>query len=123
MTADEPSMPATKEDIRGFALDRFRLKLVWKSDLINASSFNPLDLSIIDFEIARASPRFVGLSFSTFANLLCLEKFTDQQTPVTGHFIYNHPGDIVIERRDNGLCLGSADAAMPNWSDRLWSPA
>jgi hypothetical protein len=123
VTADELSMPAPKEDIRAHALDRFGIRLIWKSDLINLAEFNPLDLSLIDFEIARYSSRFIGLSFSTFSNLLCLEKFASQRNSVAGHFIYNHPGEVLRERLDNGFALGSADAVVRNWSDRLWAEA
>jgi hypothetical protein len=123
VTSDELSMPASKEEIRAYALDRFGIRLIWKSDLINLAEFNPLDLSLIDFEIARYSSRFIGLSFSTFSNLLCLEKFAAQRSTVTGHFIYNHPGEVLRERLDNGFALGSADAVVRNWSDRLWTEA
>lgn len=121
VTCDEPSLSAPKEDIRRFAQQHFGIGLLWKSDLIDVSPFNPLDLSIIDFEIARRAPRFVGLSLSTFANLLCVEAFTARRRRVASHFIYNHPGDTVRERHDNGLCLASADAVRPNWTDTLWA--
>lgn len=120
VTCDEPSLPVSKEVIRQFAQQRFGIGLLWKSDLIEPAQFNPLDLSIIDFEVARRAPRFIGMSLSTFANLLCMEAFTAQRRHVTGHFVYNHPGDTVRERHDNGLCLASAEAVLPNWTDRLW---
>lgn len=123
VTTDELSMPAPKEDIRAYALDRFGIRLMWKSDLIDLAEFNPLDLSLIDFEIARCSSRFIGISFSTFSNLLCLEKFASQRSSVAGHFIYNHPGDVLRERLDNGFTIFSAEAVTRNWSDRLWAEA
>jgi len=123
VTADEFSMPVPKEEIRAYALDRFGIRLIWKSDLIKLEEFSALDLSLIDFEIARYSPRFIGLSYSTFSNLLCLEKFANQRNSVTGHFIYNHPGEILRERSDNGFAILSAEVVEKNWSDRLWVEA
>jgi hypothetical protein len=121
VTGDELSMPASKEDIRAHALDRFGIRLIWKSDLINLAEFNPLDLSLIDFEIARYSPRFIGISYSSFANLLCIEKFASLRLPVRGHFIYNHLGDILHERHDNGFTHSSIDAIARNGSDTIWT--
>jgi hypothetical protein len=121
VTADEASMPVPKDEIRAFAHDRFGIRLIWKSDLIDTTRFNPLDLSLIDFEIAKYSPVFVGQSFSTFSNVLCLEKFALQRAPVTGHFIYNHLGDTVRQRRDNGFMGTSTRVVVPNASDSLWS--
>jgi hypothetical protein len=115
VTADEQSMPAPKEAIRTACRDRFGLVLLWKSDLLPAEQIElltPLDLSLIDFEIAKASPRFIGLTTSTFSNLLCLEKFAAARQPVRGHYIYNCRGDTVRERQDNGCCGGGAQAAL-----------
>jgi hypothetical protein len=121
VTADELSMPVPKEDIRSYALGKFGIRLIWKSDLVNLAEFTPLDLSLIDFEIARYSSCFIGLSFSTFSNLLCLEKFARSRRSVTGHFVYNHPGDVLRERRDNGFAISSGAVVNQNWSDGLWA--
>jgi hypothetical protein len=122
VTADESSLPVPKEQIREWARQRHGLRLVWKSDLLDVAAFTPLDLSIIDFEIARRAERFVGVSYSSFANLLCLEQFAAARRPVGNHFIYNHPGDQLRPRRDNGFAIASAEVVLPHWSDRLWLP-
>ncbi|HVZ06862.1 hypothetical protein [Rhodopila sp.] len=123
VTTDESILPVGKDAIRAMALDRFGIRLIWKSDLIALSGFNALDLSILDFELARDAPRFIGQSFSSFANLACLEKFARQRRPVRGHFIYNHPGDTVRERLDNGLASASPQVVTANWTDGLWMSA
>ena len=72
-----------------------------------------LDLSLIDFEIAKHSRRFVGLTSSTFSNMLGIEKFANTGQPVTGHYIYNRLGDAVVERKDNGFTSSSHQALSP----------
>ena len=119
MTSDEKSMPASKDEIRAFSRARFGIDLLWKSDLlgVNIEQLNPLDLSLIDYEIARYCPQFVGQTASTFANILCLEKFARTRKDVTGHFIYNCLGDMVRERRDNGFSSSAHGALLPS---RVW---
>jgi hypothetical protein len=115
-TSDENAMLSSKNEIRTFCRSRFGLELLWKSDLLDpavASSLTPLDLSLIDFEMAKYSPRFVGLTTSTFSNLLCVEKFASAGKPVTGQYIYNHPGEVVVERRDNGFVTSAQRAVVP----------
>ena len=115
-TSDEASMPATKQQIRQACRGHFGIDLFWKSDLLTAafaSTLTPLDLSLIDFEIARYSPRFIGLTTSTFSNMLGIEKLAATRKPVRGHFIYNHRGDTVLERQDNGLRSDTAGAMQP----------
>src|SRR6202020_1893546 len=98
-TSDENAMLSSKNEIRAFCRSRFGLELLWKSDLLNpalTAGLTPLDLSLIDFEMAKYSPRFVGLTSSTFSNMLCVEKFAGGRKPVTGHYVYNHPGEVVV---------------------------
>ncbi|HYZ22545.1 MAG TPA: hypothetical protein VE690_10350 [Rhodopila sp.] len=116
VTADEASMPVPKDAIRAACRTRFGLEPVWKTDLLPDAfrrRLTPLDLSLIDFEMARACPRFVGLTTSTFANMLALEKLAETRQPVRGHYIYNHPGETVLERQDNGLATAAARAVQP----------
>jgi hypothetical protein len=115
-TSDEQSMPAPKDEIRALCRDTFGIGLLWKSDLLPASliaQLTPLDLSIIDYEIAKASPRFIGLTTSTFSNMLCFEKFALTRKGVRGHYIYNCLGDVVVERNDNGCTTSAQEAVHP----------
>jgi hypothetical protein len=114
-TSDEQSMPAPKDEIRTVCRDRFGIELLWKSDLLPVelvAGLTALDLSMIDYEIAKASPRFVGLTSSTFSNMVCLEKFAATRRPVKGHYIYNCLGDVVRERADNGFASRAQGAVL-----------
>jgi hypothetical protein len=116
VTADEKSMPVSKHEIRTACLGQFGIDLLWKSDLLPAAlveDLTPLDLSLIDYEIARRCPRFVGLTRSTFSNMLGVEGFAATRKPVSGHFIYDGPGDNLIERRDNGFSSSPHGAGSP----------
>jgi len=116
VTADEKSMSASKNEIRSVCRSRFGIDLIWKSDLMPAAlieQLSPLEQSLIDYEMAKCSPRFVGLTSSTFANLMALEKFAITRRPVRGHYIYNCPGDVVQERHDNGYSASPHTAILP----------
>jgi hypothetical protein len=115
-TSDERSMPASKDEIRAVCRDTLGIGLLWKSDLLPPSliaQLTPLDLSMIDYEIAKGSPRFIGFTGSTFSNLLCFEKLATTRKPVRGHYIYNCRGDAVIERKDNGCARNAQRAVLP----------
>jgi hypothetical protein len=115
-TSDENAMLSSKNEIREACRSRFGIELLWKSDLLDPSltaQLTPLDLSLIDFEIAKYSRRFVGLTSSTFSNMLGIEKFAGTGQQVTGHYIYNRLGDVVVERKDNGFTASSHLALSP----------
>ena len=121
-TSDEPSLPAPKDEIRTICRQAFGIELLWKSDLLPVAlqdQLTPLDLSMIDFEIARSSRRFIGLTSSTFANMLSIEKLAETRQPVRGHYIYNCPGDVVRERLDNGYTAAVRKALLPSRADAL----
>lgn len=116
-TSDENALLSSKHEIRELCRARYGIEVLWKSDLLNPSlirDLTPLDLSLIDFEIARHAKRFVGLTTSTFANMLGIEAFAHGRKPVTGHYIYNHPGDLVMERMDNGFTSSVHQALSPD---------
>jgi hypothetical protein len=121
-TSDEQSMPASKQEIRTLSRDAYGIEILWKSDLLPApliGQLTPLDLSMIDYEIAKASPRFVGLTSSTFSNMACLEKFAATRNHVKGHYIYNCLGDVVQERQDNGCASYAQGAVLPSRTEAL----
>jgi hypothetical protein len=106
VVSDEKSMPVLKSDIRAFALAMFDLDLVWKSDLLPdgyCECLTPLELSMIDFAVAKRSACFVGLKLSTFSNMLCFETFVETGATARGHYVYDVRGDKVVERLDNGF--------------------
>jgi hypothetical protein len=116
-TSDENAMLSSKEEIRTLCRSRLGIEVLWKSDLLDPSltgTLTPLDLSLIDFEMAKYSRRFVGLTSSTFSNMLGIEKLANTRQPVTGHYIYNHPGQVVVERKDNGFTSSVHGAISAN---------
>lgn len=108
VVCDESDLPVGKEDIRAAIRERHDIGLVWKSDLLTPDEIAPLSLfeqSILDFEMAMAGPGFVGMSRSTFANMVCFETFGRRRSPTRQHFIYNRPGLRLGQRWDNGAAV------------------
>lgn len=98
-------MPYSKEHMRNQIKNETGIQTFWKSDFIDEVAFNnmtALDASIIDFEIARAAEFFVGLSRSTFANLVSFERFCLAYSNKSKDFIYNIPGSTLGRRVDAG---------------------
>ena len=120
VTSDELSMPVPKVEIKKFAQDNFGISLVFKSDYIDLDQYNPLDLSLIDFDMARSAPTFIGNSLSTFANMACLEKFSRTKAPVRGHYVYNHPSGTLVERRDNGFSISPFEVVNEGKFNGVW---
>ena len=119
---DEAALPVPKEEIRQAVQREFSIELVWKSDLLDEAELNGLSLldrSILDFEMAIAAELFVGLTRSTFSNMVVLEKYARTRAPVERHYIYNVIGPHLALRRDNGAFSVPAVAAAPN----PWDPA
>lgn len=105
VSCDERYMPAHKEHMRQEILKATGIETLWKSDFLDEVTFNemtPLDASLIDFEIARLSDRFVGLSRSTFANLVSFERFAVAYRNRNVDYIYNLPGPTLGKRVDAG---------------------
>jgi SAM-dependent methyltransferase len=105
VVCDEAALPVPKEDIRGAIRREFGIDLFWKSDLIaqdELAKLSLLDLSMLDFELCLAAESFVGLTRSTFSNMVALEKYSRTQAPVERHYIYNMLGPRLALRTDNG---------------------
>ena len=123
VTSDEPALPARKDEIRGIARKEFGIELSWKSDFLSpqdVQSLSPLDLSLIDFEIAVAAERFVGISRSTFSKLVSFEKYARTRAHVQSHFIYNVVGPGLAIRKDNGAHQIPQLAAANDVHDRAF---
>ncbi|MCQ9157063.1 O-fucosyltransferase family protein [Acidomonas methanolica] len=112
---DEGAMPMPKDEIRKIALDNHGIKLFWKSDFIEINDYNPLILSLVDFDIGMASPHFVGTSRSTFSCFVTFEKFCKIRKNIKNHYIYNGPFDDLKERFDNGTTVESRAAVEKTW--------
>jgi len=79
--------------------------LVFKSDFLSRAqmaALKPVNLSLLDFEMAMAAEVFVGTSRSTFSNLAALQKLCANANAPARHFIYNRAGPSLWARTDLG---------------------
>lgn len=98
---DEDDLEQSHAELRQIAAEH-RYQLVFKSDIIGSSTpSSRLMRSVVDFSICLELDAYIGLSRSTFSNMLCLVKATSDPHPQ--HYIYNTPDDHVRLRRDRGL--------------------
>jgi hypothetical protein len=105
ISCDQKHMPFSKEDTKRQIFERSGIVTLWKSDLLTEEEYQqmtPLDASLIDFELAVVSERFVGLSRSTFANLVTFQRFSDAYRNRNVDYVYNLPGDRLGARVDAG---------------------
>ena len=105
ISCDEKHMPMSKSDTKRMVFEKSGINSLWKSDLLSDEEYNemtPLDASLIDFELAKTAERFVGLSRSTFANLVSFERFSFAYRNRDVDFIYNLPGKLLGRRLDAG---------------------
>lgn len=120
VVCDEPGLPVPKAQIRDEIRDEFGVELIWKSDLLPAeelAQLSPLQLSMLDFEMCVAAESFVGLSRSSFSNMVALEKYARRRAPVERHYIYNVAGPSLASRHDNGaFAVAQLAAATDPWA-------
>ena len=105
VVCDEAALPVPREEIRRVCRDVFGITLWWKSDLLSPmmlASLSVLERSILDFDMALHASRFVGLTRSSFSNLVTFERYCMTEQAVRGHYVYNVPGPLVLERHDSG---------------------
>jgi hypothetical protein len=133
IVCDENDLPASKDEIRAAVSGRFGMKTLWKSDVLDSETLrelSTLDRTALDFEVALAAPAFVGLSRSTFSNMVGYESFCRTRRSPPNHFIYNGPGDHLGRRYDNGSRVGPHEVMNPihlreplvplGWDDIHW---
>jgi hypothetical protein len=102
---DEAAVATPKAEIRQVCQSRFGMRLYWKSDFMAAeqiAALNPLERSIIDFELCLRAHNFVGLTRSTFSNLVTFQKFVQRQKRIITDYIYNTDSAWLNQRTDNG---------------------
>lgn len=113
VTWDEAALTIPAAEVRAACRAKHGVELVSKSDLLSPFEMRlltPLGLSMLDFEMALRAPVFVGNTRSTFSNGVTFEKFCLTGAPVTTHYVYNPPGDVVVRRTDNGTTHDPAGA-------------
>ena len=117
VVCDEAALPVSREEIRRVCRDVFGVTLYWKSDLLDAAlldSLSVLERSVLDFDMALHAHRFVGLTRSSFSNLATFERYCMTERAVRGHYVYNVPGPLVLERHDSGAyAIARAAVQMP----------
>jgi hypothetical protein len=112
---DEPACDVSKDVMRNVVHDRFGVDLIWKSDFLGDFDRNlltPLHLSLLDFEMGMDALCFVGLSRSTFSNMITLQKHSILQQHIMAHFIYNKASPEIARRTDNGCCFDPTRATL-----------
>ena len=105
VVCDEAALPVPKEEIRHTVKQQFAIDLFWKTDLLTEDELRDLsllDLSLLDFEMAVAIDTFVGLTRSTFSNMVTLEKYARTRVSSNRHYIYNLKGPKLALRKDVG---------------------
>jgi hypothetical protein len=82
---DEAALPVKPAYLRDFCFVNYQIYLVFKSDFLSRAqmaALKPVNLSLLDFEMAMAAEVFVGTSRSTFSNLAALQKhFANPNAP------------------------------------------
>ena len=100
---DEAALPRTPDSLRESCWNEHQIYLVFKSDFLTFDDMRhlkPVNLSLIDFEIALSAETFVGTSRSTFSNLAALQRNFMGKT--LNHFVYNKRGPHLVKRTDCG---------------------
>jgi hypothetical protein len=110
---DEAALLTPKSEMYESCRAAFDVELFWKSDFLSAediASLNNLELSLLDFELATAGKNYVGISRSTFSNMVTFEKFARTRQSVTTDYIYNNNLSELSLRADNGGGVNPASA-------------
>ncbi|WP_298966316.1 O-fucosyltransferase family protein [uncultured Methylobacterium sp.] len=105
VSCDERYILMPKWTIRENVKKETDFDIVFKSDLINVGDFDAIrqvDASLIDFEVAKIADRFVGMTRSTFSNLVCFERHVCQYKKTRGDYVYNKVGPLLGRRTDLG---------------------
>jgi hypothetical protein len=105
VVCDETALPVPKDEIYQTIKQDFGIDLFWKSDFLaktELSELSQLTLSMLDFQMAVAADSFIGLTRSTFSNMVTFEKYARIRRNVDDHYIYNALGPRLAIRRDNG---------------------
>lgn len=112
--ADEPSMPASKEQIKLDLLQTFGIRALFKTDFLGTSGddfFRPNEHSLIDMALCVDGKNFVGTTRSTFSNMVALQRYSAEAHKEQS-YIYNHMSLRLKRRVDNGAAA-SVDQAVP----------
>jgi len=102
---DEAAVMTPKAEMREVCQSELGIKLLWKSDFLSDGrrrNLTPLDLSIIDFDLGLTARHFVGISRSTFSNMVTFQKYLTLRQKNRNDYIYNNNSRSLDRRTDNG---------------------
>lgn len=108
---DEDDLPLPHENIKKIARN-YGLNIFFKRDLLESKIVLPKSrilLSMIDFTIAMKATHYVGLTRSTFSNVLAFTRNYGQDSKAN-HLIYNKIGFGCHLRTDDGISIDPATA-------------
>lgn len=111
---DEDDLSKDINEVKAKA-NMFDMELIFKENILKLGIQLPesrLIRSVIDFEIALESQSFIGLSRSTFSNLVCFCRNYSRDDKAD-HYIYNIKGSMLGLRLDDG-CLLNPQAITNN---------
>lgn len=121
VTCNERYLPSLKDEIRKTVKEKTGADIIFKSDIVAediGGRMGNFSLSVFDFEIAKMAPIFVGLTRSTFANMLALERFVTGFSATKRDYAYNLPGAALGLRTDFGTQT-SPEAAVKAGAPRI----
>lgn len=102
---DEAAVAISKQEMRAICLKQNGIELFFKSYFLSNEEIEELDFltrAIIDFELAAGAKYFVGLTRSSFSNLVSFQKFALSGERVKTDYIYNNDKKELGLRTDNG---------------------
>ncbi len=102
---DEAALPVAPAALKDACWSHYRIYLVFKSDFLpraEMARLKPVNLSLLDFEMALAAEVFVGTSRSTFSNLAGIQTYCASGKVPERHYIYNRRGPGLWRRTDGG---------------------
>lgn len=100
VTVNEDDLPAPREVIRAEARERHDIELLFRSDGPAVAADGPLEGATIDFAVALALPRFIGMTRSSYFTLLGLTAHGEGRA--ADHWLYNNRGPLLKRRTDQG---------------------
>ena len=103
---DEPGLQISKKALKHLASSQFGIEFIFKSDILapfELKKFDPLDMSLLDFDIACAAEIFIGNTRSTFSCMVPLQNSCSNYKNKKKYYIYNHHSNFLQLRKDCGI--------------------
>ena len=111
--SDEDKLDEPPTLIASRMRDRFGIELLFSSDLGEPLPASGLMRTAVKFDLCAGLADYVGLTRSTFSNILCLCRAA--QGLEGRDFIFNAAGPQVLQRCDMGVSVEPQWATAPSW--------